>query len=71
MKLGSTTYYHPLTGWTIDTAISRAIDIAKKLNTTLNADINDTVLAIDPQSDAVVVKNIYLKLLNEKYQTRK
>lgn len=69
MKCGTTTFY-PLVGWTIDKAINRAIDIAKKQNTTLNADINDIVLTIDPQSNAIMVKNLYLKLLNEKYQTR-
>ena len=56
----------PRVGWTIDQTIEYAIDTAQRRKTTVDFTVNDIDLTVEPESKLSSVKNMYLKMLNEK-----
>ncbi len=56
----------PRVGWTVDQSIEFAVDTAKRRRSTVEIEINDILLSIDPQSKVGAIKNMYLKMLNAK-----
>ena len=63
--------FTPVADWTINRAIAYSIDTAKSTKKPVQVDINDIVLTVTEKSGLSEVKNLYLKLLNEKYSMKK
>ena len=58
----------PRVGWTIDQTIEYAINTAQRKLAAVDFTVNDIDLTVEPESKAAAVKNLYLKLLNEKHR---
>ena len=68
---GDFVVFTPVAGWTINHAIVYSIDLAKLKHRSVQIDMNDIILKVDENSNVSTVKNLYLKLLNERYEKLK
>ncbi len=63
--------FEPGADWTVNSAITYAIDVAKQWREPLHVLINDIKLTVDEKSDVDAVRNLYFKTLREKQRLAK
>ena len=60
-----------MAGWTINRAIAYSINLAAKNQKNVQLLVNDIKLDINEKSNVIAIKELYKKLLNEKYAKTK
>ena len=63
--------FEPVAGWTINRAIAYSIDLAAQKNKNVQLLVNDIKLDINEKSNVIAIKELYKKLLDEKYAKTK
>ena len=63
--------FEPVAGWTVYDAIAYAIGVAKEHRDKINIIMNDIKLTVDEKSNIDDVRNLYSRLLREKYAKTK
>ena len=63
--------FKPVAGWTVYDAIAYAINVAKEHRDQIHVEINDIKLTVDEKSNIDDVRNLYSRLLREKYAKTK